>query len=100
MRRCSTTCSGKRLTCWQVAAHYLQLVGISTPNDKPKAASTLNDNLHTAKAILQPEWRRNQVSIDIRNEAAHGKPEFQARTSKDITQMIDDVRSFIIKHPA
>lgn len=36
----------------------------------------------------------------IRNEAAHGKPEFAKRTSVEIQHMIDGIREFLAKYPA
>jgi len=79
-------------------------VSIASSNLKgkplPRKASELNDDLHKGKAYSQPEWRQTQVWLDLRNEAAHGKPEFQKRTDADIRPMVAGIRAFIVKYPA
>lgn len=80
-----------------------QGVALSRPGKRgsePKKASELNDELHKAQAYTQVDWRRVQVWLDLRNEAAHGKPEFQQRTEQDIRPMIDGVRALIASFPA
>jgi hypothetical protein len=67
---------------------------------QPRKAAELNDDLHKATAYAQPEWRQVQVWLDLRNEAAHGKPEFKARTEGDIRPMAEGIRAFLAKHPA
>jgi hypothetical protein len=67
---------------------------------QPRKAAELNDDLHKATAYSQPEWRLVQVWLDLRNEAAHGKPEFKARTEGDVRPMVDGIRAFIVKYPA
>jgi hypothetical protein len=66
----------------------------------PRGASELNDDLHRAKAYSQLEWRQTQAWQVLRNEAAHGKPEFQKRTDADIRPMVTGIRTFIVKYPA
>ena len=75
--------------------HALALLNVK---GKPKAASELNDDLKVAYG--QPQWRQVQVWIDLRNEAAHGKPEFAKRTKADIKPMLDGIREFITRYPA
>lgn len=72
----------------------------SSGKSQSRKASELNDDLHKAAANSQPEWRQVQVWLDLRNEAAHGKPEFKTRTNLDVRPMIEGVRAFIVKHPA
>lgn len=78
----------------------LNSIVLSKPNGKPKAASEVNDDLHKASAYPQPQWRQNQVWIDLRNEAAHGNPAFAARTPQDIERMIAGVRDLLLRYPA
>ena len=68
--------------------------------DAASKASELNDDLHKVTAYSQPEWRQVQVWLDLRNEAAHGKPEFQKRTKADVRPMVEGARAFIAKYPA
>jgi hypothetical protein len=42
----------------------------------------------------------NQGWIHVRNEAAHGKPEFASRTTTEVRQMVAGIRAFIAKYPA
>lgn len=80
------------------------MFGFGTTNAKgksqPRKASELNDDLHKALAYSQPEWRQVQVWLDLRNEAAHGTPEFKTRTDKNVRQMVEGIRAFISKYPA
>jgi hypothetical protein len=69
-------------------------------NGTPRNMPSINDDLKHARAYSQTEWRQRQVWFDIRNEAAHGLPEFQQRTPQEVRSMIDDVRDFISRHPA
>ena len=89
--------------------HLRQLAGkhglaVTQTNSKgkvqPRRASEMNDDLHKAKAYSQPEWRQLQAWLDLRNEAAHGKPEFQKRTDADVRPMVDGIRAFMRKYPA
>ncbi len=41
-----------------------------------------------------------QVWLDLRNEAANGKPEFKIRTESDVRPMVEGIRTFIVKYPA
>ena len=67
----------------------------------PRTASALNDDMHAkAKAYSTTEFRQVQVWIDLRNEAAHGKPEFQNRTANDVGSMINGIREFMVRNPA
>jgi hypothetical protein len=100
----STVVSGAALE-----EHLRQLArkhGLPTATTNPKGktthrkASELNDDLHKAKAYSQPEWRQTQVWLDLRNEAAHGKPEFQQRTDADIRPMVTGIGALIVKYPA
>jgi hypothetical protein len=64
-------------------------------------ATKLNEDLYSvAKAYSLPEQRQVQVWIDYRNEAAHTKPEFKARTAADIGGMLAGIRQFMVRHPA
>jgi len=66
-----------------------------------RMASALNDDLHAnAKAYTKTEFRQVQVWIDLRNEAAHGKPEFKNRTANDVGSMITGIREFMVRNPA
>jgi hypothetical protein len=68
---------------------------------KPKMASTLNDELYSqAKAYSSAHHSLILGWIQIRNEAAHGKPEFQKRTKNEIQHMIGGIRELIASHPA
>lgn len=67
---------------------------------RPRKAAELNDDLYKAKAYSQPEWRQLQAWLDLRNEAAHGKPEFAGRTDGDVRPMVQGIRDFLIKYPA
>lgn len=80
--------------------HGIPLAITKNGRSSPKAASLLNDDLLKVHAYSQPEWRQNQVWIDIRNDAAHGKPEFANRTKSEIEKMVDGVREFIMRYPA
>jgi hypothetical protein len=75
-------------------------IAISKGSGRPKEASMLNDDIKTAGAYSTAEWRQLQVWIDLRNEAAHGKPEFQNRTSAEIRAFRDGVAQFVSRHPA
>jgi hypothetical protein len=81
-------------------------LGLGTVDKKknktiPRTASALNDDLHAkANAYSTTEFRQVQVWIDLRNEAAHGKPEFQRRTEQDVTAMITGIREFMVRNPA
>jgi len=99
-------------TSWARATPYLRRWSRELPSKStfvsshlkgkplPRKASELNDDLHKGKAYSQPEWRQTQVWLDLRNEAAHGKPEFQKRTDADIRPMVAGIRAFIVKYPA
>jgi hypothetical protein len=66
-----------------------------------RTASALNDDLHAkAKAYSTTEFRQVQVWIDLRNEAAHAKAEFQTRTEHDVGSMINGIREFMVRNPA
>ncbi|MCE7890795.1 MAG: hypothetical protein DYH12_14055 [Sorangiineae bacterium PRO1] len=67
---------------------------------RPRKAAELNDDLYKAKGYSQPEWRQLQAWLVLRNEAAHGKPEFAGRTDGDIRPMIESIRAFIARYPA
>lgn len=69
-------------------------------NGEPRKMPAINDELMNAHAYSQAEWRQRQVWFVIRNEAAHGLPDFQNRTPQEVRRMIDDVREFISRHPA
>lgn len=86
----------------QLAKKHMVPTATTNPQgrSKPRKASELNEDLHRAKAYTQPEWRQVQVWLDLRNEAAHGKPEFKARTEADVRPMVAGVRAFIAKFPA
>jgi hypothetical protein len=67
----------------------------------PKQASTLNDELFAQEhAYSKADHAIVLGWIHIRNEAAHGKPEFQKRTHDEIDQMIQGIRGFVAKYPA
>lgn len=90
-------------------SHLRELAGkhcvdtVEQRKNKPvgRTASALNDDLHAkAKAYITTEFRQVQVWIDLRNEAAHGKPEFQNRTEHDVSAMITGIREFMVRNPA
>lgn len=66
----------------------------------PTSAADLNEVLKASQAYSQPEWRQVQAWLDLRNEAAHGKPTFANRTDQDVQPLIVGIRSFIVRHPA
>ena len=78
------------------------LAGISLVEAKGHHVKTsaLNDQLKVAQVYSQVKWRQNQVWIDVRNEAAHGKDEFKLRTEGELRSMIGSVRELLIRHPA
>lgn len=65
-----------------------------------RAASDLKTDLYNAKVYLQTEMNLIQSRLDLRNEAAHAKPEFKTRTGADIAAMIDDIARVMTNHPA
>ena len=68
---------------------------------RPREASALRDELYSRAGVITAGERTElQAWTDIRNEAAHNLPAFQARTDGDIERMIEGVREFIIRHPA
>lgn len=68
---------------------------------RPREASTLRDELYAQKKVVTAGERSQlQAWMDLRNEAAHNKPEFQNRTSDEIERMRAGIRDFIVKHPA
>lgn len=73
-----------------------------TSNPRPLMASALNDELYKLKPPVYDKAQRAVVQawIAIRNDAAHGKPEFLNRTPADIERLIDGVQEFVAKYPA
>ena len=87
----------------QLATKHAIPTMIRRPNGrtKPKEASALNDELCAqANVYLQTEQAQNQAWLQIRNMAAHNKPEFAQVTEPQVTAMIEGVRNFISRHPA
>lgn len=65
------------------------------------AASSLNERLQArAKVYGLPESRQVQSWIDLRNEAAHGRPEFQAHGDEVVSSMIKGIQAFMVRNPA
>ncbi|HOX59177.1 MAG TPA: hypothetical protein PLC99_20025 [Verrucomicrobiota bacterium] len=67
---------------------------------KPKNAGEINQDLYNAKVYLTADLHLVQGWLDLRNEAAHNKPEFRNRTGQEIEALIGAVRFFISKYPA
>ena len=83
------------------AKHQIPTTDQKNNKTVPRSAGSLNDDLHAkAKAYSTTEFRQVQVWIDLRNEAAHGKAEFQARTAHDVGSMINGIREFMVRNPA
>jgi len=69
-------------------------------NGKPKKASALNSELYSANVYTKPEHAQVDAWQKIRNDAAHGEPNFEKNhTDADIARMITGVRDFLVKHP-
>ena len=69
---------------------------VSLP-DKPKA-SLMNNQLKPAGVFGETQRAQNEAWLKIRNDAAHGKKEFESVSKNDLKRMIEGVRDFIAKH--
>ncbi|CAA9283592.1 MAG: hypothetical protein AVDCRST_MAG93-3365 [uncultured Chloroflexia bacterium] len=63
-----------------------------------KKASVMNDELRDQGSYNQAEWRSVQVWLDHRNDAAHR--DYDKYDEKQIKQMIEGIRDFIVRRPA
>jgi len=68
------------------------------PNDKPKNASALNDELAGEGAYNKLEQKSVTAWLDLRNNAAHGK--YDQYDKNQVVNMIQGVRDFITRNPA
>lgn len=76
-------------------------ISIVDANSHPKKASALNAELYKAAVYTKPEHAQVDAWQKIRNDAAHGEPNFEtAHTDGDIGRMISGIRDFIVKHPS
>lgn len=73
-------------------------VAATKPDGKPKKADTLNSELRAAGAYNQLEQKAVVAWLDLRNKAAHG--EYDEYDHQQVARLIDDVRSFLLRHPA
>lgn len=78
--------------------HLRQLCGKHSVTVHRKAAMT-NDELHKAQVYSRPEWRQVQTWLDLRNDSG-GHTTTTATEPERIREMIDGIRSFMVRHPA
>jgi len=64
-------------------------------NDKPKKASTLNDELTKAGIYSSPSQKQVTAWLAIRNDAAHGN--YDKYTAPQVDLMIKGIRQFTLK---
>jgi hypothetical protein len=68
---------------------------------QPKKASTLNTDLAQANVYSKAEHSQILSWLQIRNDAAHGDPDFlKKHADDDVRRMGEGVRDFILKYPA
>jgi len=75
---------------------------VDATNGQPRKASALNADLYSkVNAYSKPEHAQVDAWQKIRNDAAHGDPNFeQQHNDADIRRMCEGIRDFIVKHPA
>lgn len=70
---------------------------------EPPKASALNNSLYTSPVNAYSKAEHAQVDawLKVRNEAAHGQPDFEVNHSVgDMKRMCDGIREFVVRHPA
>lgn len=67
---------------------------------KHRTASDINNDV--CKTGLYANAQRSQIQswLDVRNSAAHHKPEFQSESKESIDRMIGGIRDFLVKYEA
>jgi|SRR5580698_9944027 hypothetical protein len=75
---------------------------VDATNGQPRKASALNADLYSkVNAYSKPEHAQVDAWQKIRNDAAHGDPNFeQQHNDADIRRMFEGIRDFIVKQPA
>jgi hypothetical protein len=77
-------------------------ISVVDPKNQPRPASALNADLYSAAgAYLKSEQAQVDAWQKVRNDAAHGKVNFEQQyTDPDVRRMCDGIRDFIAKYPA
>lgn len=76
-------------------------IDIVDPKDRPKKAGGINDELLTGKAYGKTDHALVGAWLKLRNDAAHGQPDFEEHHSADkVASMLHGVRELIARLPA
>jgi len=77
-------------------------IPVTDAKKQPRSASSLNADLFSVAGVyLKSEHAQVDLWQKIRNDAAHGKIDFEQQyTDPDVRRMCDGIRDFIAKYPA
>lgn len=73
-------------------------VSVTDAKGKPRKADTINAELAKQRTYNTLEQKSVVAWLDLRNRAAHG--EYDQYDNKQVSNLIDAVRDFLVRHPA